>query len=131
MAYADNELHPNEKALLLTVGERIGLSDQEINELIAHPILTNDEESIGEIDRYMLFEDLLDVMMADGKITDEEIDLCRSYAAKMGFNTNIVNHMVDKIKYFLAQGCNTINLREMINVDILTIKSGDKYEKHD
>lgn len=52
----------------------------------------------------MLFEDLLQIILADLKITNEEIRECKRVAKEMGFEEKMVDNLINKMQEHLTNG---------------------------
>ena len=52
----------------------------------------------------MLFEDLLQIILADLKITNEEIRECKRVAKEMGFEEKMVDNLINKMQEHLKNG---------------------------
>lgn len=110
-AYADGHLHKKELELIKKVGTQLGLTGTEIEQEIenrsdvAPPIPEN------ETLRYVLFEDILRIIIADSNIADPEITECKKIAEKMGFETEMVDGLISKMREHIENGfINNTNL---------------------
>ena len=131
-ALADGHLHNKELVLIKAVGRRIGLENSEIEKEIldisslAPPLPEN------EVLRFILFEDLLQIILADLKITNEEIRECKRVAKEMGFEEKMVDNLIGKMQEHLKNGFikNTkveFLESEMYNLTINKIDNGKYY----
>ncbi len=97
LALADGSLDENEHDLLCAVGQKWGLTEAQANDVIRNPdrvkfILPNDPE-----ERFHQLYELVVMMLSDGEITPEEMDLCVTLAAHMGFRPSVVKELVEKV----------------------------------
>ena len=97
LALSDGNLDDKEHGVLCAVGQKWGLSEAQANDVLANPdrvkfILPNDPE-----ERFHQLYELVVMMLADGEITADEMDLCVTLAAHMGFRPSTVKELVEKI----------------------------------
>jgi uncharacterized tellurite resistance protein B-like protein len=91
LATADKHFADQEKAMIIRVGLRNGLSEESISRLIRYPISIEKPEmlSLEKKSDYLL--DCMDLMYADDKIMESELIFVRGIALKLGFSKGIVD----------------------------------------
>ncbi len=102
MAAADNLLHRNEIELINKIGTKKGLNEKEIDSLYK---IRKDEAIVIPKNRTECFDllyDIIEIMNADGEVSEEEFAFCEEIAHKMGFSDTIVKLLVSKIERSLA-----------------------------
>lgn len=104
LGQADHEFHVKEKDFIKKVGERLGLSKYEIDTELCSKIVERPPLPTDEVLRFILLDDLLNLMASDGKINDEEIDVCKKLAMELGFQSDMVISISEKIKKHLVEG---------------------------
>lgn len=103
---ADHHFDSDEKKFIFRIADRLGVGRNEI-EAEMNSLSTDSERPAlptGEIQRFILLDDLLNLMAADRKIREEEVALCKTIAREMGFDDGIVNVIVNKIEKHLDEG---------------------------
>lgn len=102
VAAADGRLEPSEKEILLRVSEQMNLTIDDIA-----PILQNRNQlqfiiSDHSDERIFDLRDLVEMMTADGDISDSEYKLCNEFALAAGFDQlqfdEIVQQQIQKIQ---------------------------------
>ena len=107
MALADGELAENERKLLADIGARIGLSQDEVTEVLSKPqkiklkVPSSKEKKISQM------VDLVAMMMIDGNVDSKEIMLAMALAKEMGLDPAIVKVIADRLLEALKQGLST------------------------
>ena len=97
LAAIDNEFDTDEKALLMEMAEKWGVSGKGLNDIIDSSEIPKIEVPQNENDRFEELAALIGMMMIDGKIYEEEFQLCSLVAMKFGFKPDIVNRIITDI----------------------------------
>lgn len=98
---ADGVIDKTEEKFLSMIGQRCGLSETELKEIIAE--VGADPQAIRFVppkDLPQKIEHLLDMvvmMMADGKIDKMEKTYCAALAVRLGFKPLIIDRMINDI----------------------------------
>ena len=131
-AYADGHLHEKELELIKKVGTRLGLTESVIKEEIENKSNSVPPLPENEILRYILFEDMLQIIIADSKITDTEVAECKRFAEKMGFKTEMVDGLILKMKEHIENGFISNTNVEFLQSEMynLTINKIDNAKYH-
>ena len=103
-ALADGHLDDKELELIKAVGRRMGLENSDIETEIQDKSSLAPPLPENEVLRFMLFEDLLKIILADLKITNEEIRECKRVAKEMGFEEKMVDNLIGKMQEHLKNG---------------------------
>jgi len=104
LGQVDNDFHEKEKEFVRKVGERLGLGQNEIEKELNSTIDERPSLPTEEILRFILIDDLMNLMAADGKIKDEEIDACKKTAQELGFESDMIISISEKIKKHFMDG---------------------------
>jgi len=104
LGQVDNDFHEKEREFVRKVGERLGLGQNEIEKELNSTIVERPPLPTEEILRFILIDDLMNLMAADGKIKDEEIDACKKTAQELGFESDMIISISEKIKKHLMDG---------------------------
>lgn len=103
LANADGELSKAEVDVIFKIGESRGLKKEEITVLFEEELM---KESImvpdNDTERFNQLFDLVTVMLADGKVEDNEIDFCIEVAEGLGFSKAFAGVVVNKIAMGLS-----------------------------
>lgn len=108
----DNDFHEKEKEFIKNVGKNLGIDSAVIENEIHSAMNVRPPLPEDETLRFKLLDDLINLMTADGKIQDEEVELCKKYAKEFGFQSEVVDTISEKIKNHLSEGyaANTIQI---------------------
>jgi len=104
LGQVDNYFHEKEKEFVRKVGERLGLDQNEIEKELNSTIDERPSLPTEEILRFILIDDLINLMAADGKIKDEEIDALKKTAQELGFESDMIISISEKIKKHVMDG---------------------------
>ncbi|MDN5212872.1 hypothetical protein QQ020_12475 [Fulvivirgaceae bacterium BMA12] len=90
IAYADGKLHPSERSLLYTVGEKYGLKGWQIARIIENqaPLDVKVPEDLNH--RLDQIYDLVKMMLADDIIEKSEMRLCEHVTVSYGFKKELI-----------------------------------------
>lgn len=97
IAMADGVLEDSELELIFRIGVRAGISEQEIQRLITRPRSVGFYPPESYKDKIEQLYDMVLVMMVDGEISENEINLCKILALKLGFKSKVIDLIVGKI----------------------------------
>ena len=96
LANADGNIHKKEIELLFKIGQKYGLKDWQIQNLV-------DAKEVFELnipdnfqDRMNLLYDLMLMVYADGKVEKREIEFCEDVAKRFNMSKGIVKWLLDK-----------------------------------
>jgi len=120
--YIDNELHELEKEFVRKVGRRFGLEQALIDEeLKLERSAIEPSFPSSEIMRFMLLDDLLNLMAVDGKIKTEEINYCKEIAEKFGFESSLMDSLAQKLQQHIRSGCMCNHTSSLIKNELFRI----------
>lgn len=85
LANSDGQIDESEQTLIQKIGSAHGMSVEEIEELINHPIEKVDLNKLSSSDRFDTLYNLVHLMKVDGEIFDEEIMYCLNMARKLNY----------------------------------------------
>jgi uncharacterized tellurite resistance protein B-like protein len=104
LGQADSDFHEKEKEFVKKVGERLGINQNEIEKELNSKIDQRPPLPTEEILRFILLDDLMNLMASDGKIMYKEIDVCKKIATELGFEPEMIIIISEKIKNHLTDG---------------------------
>ena len=90
LAYVDGELHPAERSLLYTVGEKYGLKGWQIAKIIESqaPLQLDMPKDLNK--RLDQIYDLVRMMLADNVMEKSEMALCEHVSVNFGFKKELI-----------------------------------------
>ena len=102
IAYADGNIAAAEKKLLYKLGTQKGLLKKQIDDIIANPHKAHFSKPSFDEAIEQLY-DIAQMVLVDGEIHPNEVDLCRSIAKTYGLvddlrNDVLVEKMIDEVK---------------------------------
>lgn len=94
IANADGEIGEDERTMLMEKGQGIGLSQDEISNIInnAHEIQHQIPED--DDDKEEQITNMLDIAMADGEFSPEEYQLCLRVANRLGYSDQELQQII-------------------------------------
>jgi uncharacterized tellurite resistance protein B-like protein len=102
VALADGHLDDIEYQFLVKIGNRFGVSEEEITEIMNNIDKYHFKPPSNKEDRFLQMLNLVRMMMIDGVIDDKEMILCEKFAVGLGFpmekTTLIINYLVEAVK---------------------------------
>ena len=101
MMLADSSIDPLELKTFYELGEKRGLSKEEINDFVLS-VNTTRNVPTNLSDKISLLYDLAQIVWADGKIDDAEVSLMKKFCQRMNFKDEnidkIVTFVLDEVK---------------------------------
>ncbi len=114
LSKVDNFIAKTERELIYKIGERNGLSEELVEDIIEETSTSEAHIPLNDSERFDDLFDLVHLMLVDGIIHESEIDFCMNMAERLGFKKAIVGVLVRKISMNIANGLN----RESIKADV-------------
>ena len=93
LSKVDKHIAAPEIKMIHYIGERNGISFEEIEAIIDNP---GDMPSISNLDPEMKFDYLFNIvqlMKVDGKVFQSEIDFCEKVAMKLGYKPGVISDL--------------------------------------
>jgi uncharacterized tellurite resistance protein B-like protein len=97
VAASDGNISKTEVDFLVNVAKRLYMPFEELKSVLEQPQYVSDYPPESDRERIDQIHDLVCMMMIDGNIDDDEITTCKIFARKLGFKSQIIDHMVDRI----------------------------------
>lgn len=104
IAQSDGFVDEQEVVFLTKVAERFKLSATEIKEIKKHHRKVNFIPPTDFSDRVALLYDIVNMMIVDGNINENEVQLCHKYAQLLEFKDEKINKLIETINCDLAKG---------------------------
>jgi len=96
VAAADKILDAGESELLLLVGNRIGLTAEEVMPLVDNLSILSFIIPEDGLQKTLELQTLVQMMMQDGQIHDREYSLCLEYATRIGYGKEVLDDMIQQ-----------------------------------
>ena len=94
VAFVDKTIDISEKEMLHQIGKRLGFTDPEIDNLIKCVKKSAFDPPYELSKRFEQFYDIIKMVMADGRIDNDEMRLATGLAIKYGFNDNEIPNLL-------------------------------------
>ena len=96
LAVADKELDESESNLLLHIGNRLGLSAEDVMPMVDNLGVLSFIIPEEGMQKTMELQTLVQMMTQDGQVDDREYALCLEYANRIGYSKDILDDMMKK-----------------------------------
>ncbi len=103
LAEADNSDHENEIRFINHVAGRIGLSEQDVDDIDKHPERLNFSLPVTEQDRMTVLYDLLFLMKIDGSVVGAEKELVQELGKRLGFRMDMIEEFIEVMRRYIGQ----------------------------
>ena len=98
IAYADGVLHKSEKALLYKIGEKYDLKGWQIAKIIENQKGFKLEIPENNSKKLDVLCDLVEMMLVDGVISEEEMELCQEATKAFNFEEDVIFSIIKLFK---------------------------------
>jgi len=95
---ADDEENPKELAFIMHIGDRLGLTDDDLKEVSFDMDKYPLQPPAAEKDRVTILYYLLFLMKADGVIRPEEEEFISHFGMKLGFRPDMIMDLISVLK---------------------------------
>jgi uncharacterized tellurite resistance protein B-like protein len=119
LAKLDGFISKEEFSFLLKVGDRAGVTSDEVKKMMLRTTTIKVSKPDNNIDRFDLLYDLLEMTLADGVMDENEIDFCIDMAVRLGFRPAISGVLVRMIAVDMMEACKKDQIREKANSYLL------------
>ena len=114
LAEADDTDHENEVRFINHVAGRIGLSEEDVEEIDKHPERLTFSLPVSEQDRMTVLYDLLFLMKIDGGVVEEEVELVRELGKRLGFRIDMIEEFIQTMARYIGQAVPSNELLDII-----------------
>ena len=101
---ADGKIDPRERIFLKAVCKRVGITDQELADLMSNLTSIEFVSVKDDKERVLQLCDMVFMMLADGKIDKNELAFCMMAAHRLGFHPRVVQELITKIIEDIKRG---------------------------
>jgi len=98
LAMVDGHLHDDEVDLIYLFGNKYGLKDSQIASILDDRDTLKVELPEDPGQQLNQLYDLIMMTYADGVIDEKEVEFCQQLATNMGFNSTIIDQLLDLFK---------------------------------
>lgn len=103
LARADDRMHLNEDKFMRKVAERIGLNENEFEEVKFYPERFTFTLPQSSNERFQCFVDLLNLMKVDEDIAKEEIDFIKRIGLILGIHIPLTEDLIALMEKFIGK----------------------------
>ena len=96
VALADGQLSPEEWELLVSIADRIGITERETQTIKNNPDAVNFMPPKKYDEKVQQIEDLVAVMTIDREINEKEVELCKKISLRLDVLPQIVDNIIEK-----------------------------------
>ncbi len=125
-ALADNNFDIAEKDFIKQVGKRLNIDENELNILLESKVIEQPEIPEDEVQRYILFDDILNLIVIDKKIEEQEESEIKKIAGKLGFPSNMVDDIIVKLKRHIELGFDANQISHSIKNSVFSLTNKNK-----
>ncbi len=125
LSNADKEFATEERALIMEIGKRNGLSEGEIEKIIQKPTGIPSLKNLPTDERFTYMVSIIQLMKADGKVRQAEIQFCEIMAMKLGYRPGVVAEM-SQFVYSDAKMMNLKKLEQIAEINLLNPQDRNK-----
>jgi uncharacterized tellurite resistance protein B-like protein len=93
LSKADRNIAESERELIFAAGERLGLTPDEVNELIEAPVEITNLKNLPSEERFDYLYMVIQLMKADKKVFQSEIQFCERVAMRLGYRPGVVGDL--------------------------------------
>ena len=101
---ADGKIDPRERIFLKAVCKRVGITEQELADLVRNPAGAKFVPPKDDKERLMQLCDMVFMMLADAEIDKRELAFCIAGAGRLGFHAKVVQDLIAKIIASIKRG---------------------------
>lgn len=94
---ADNIVDGDETDFLLDIGDRLGLTSEEVMPIADNLKVLSFIIPEDGYQKTLELQTLIQMMLQDGSIDSREYALCREYANRIGYSKELVDNMIDTL----------------------------------
>lgn len=97
LAVSDGQITDSELAVVAAAASREQLTLEQFNQVIDDPDSVRIELPQDEDTKLTYLRDMVSLMMIDGEVTEQEMAICRVYALSLGFQSSVVDGILDSV----------------------------------
>lgn len=93
LAKIDSHMSEEEKELIYAAGERLGMPEAEVTSLIDNPVDIKHLKDLPSDERFDYLYMVIQLMKADKKVFQSEIQFCEKVAMRLGYKPGVVGDL--------------------------------------
>ena len=114
LANADGEFSGEEKQLIYMIGKANRMKEEEIDDLVAHPVEMPPLSTMTDDDKFEYLFQVVQLMKIDSQVYLSEIKYCEDIAEKLGFKRKVIGALSKQIYSDPAITTNVNALRKAV-----------------
>lgn len=119
VAMSDSNLANVEFDFIIGLANKCYMTQDEVRRVIDHPEQINFYPPQTTRERIDQLYDLVTVMLVDGTIDPRELEICKTFAMRLGFRPAIIDQMIKDVVEYIVNG-----ITAEIAMDNLLAKAG-------
>ncbi|MDX9697777.1 MAG: hypothetical protein RBT49_18435 [Bacteroidales bacterium] len=104
VALADGKMENVEFDFILHLAEKCYMLEKEVKRVIEHPEAITFVQPQTKREKFDQLYDLVTVMLIDGEISDKEMTLCKTFAMRMGYRTQVIDDLIALVVQNVIKG---------------------------
>jgi uncharacterized membrane protein YebE (DUF533 family) len=104
IAITDGSFDSKEKELIMEIGKRSGISQDELKEIDLHPASVSFIKPESNRERIEQLYDLVLLILINDEIAKNETSLCKSFAVKLGLEMKTINTVLPHLIKSISAG---------------------------
>ncbi|MFC6998357.1 TerB family tellurite resistance protein [Rufibacter roseus] len=98
VAVADGYLDESESNFLVTIGDQLGLTEEETQPIADNISVLSFIIPEDGLHKTLELQTLVLMMLQDGELEESEYKLCADYARRIGYSQDVLDEMIDQLK---------------------------------
>lgn len=99
LARTDGNFHDKEMEILFKIGKKYQLKEKHITPLLSTDAVKSDPYNLSHNQSMEQLYDLVEMMLADGKIEETEIIFCKNMVQSMGYDSDLLSKLIEFVKF--------------------------------
>ncbi len=101
---SDGHISDSEMTMLAVICRRLGLDPKILKEILSHPETIKFVVPSDNQEKVFRLVDIVFMMMADGTVNQNEMNLCKTIASGFGFNPSVIDKLLTSIAESIQKG---------------------------
>jgi uncharacterized tellurite resistance protein B-like protein len=104
LAHSDGDFSPAERTLLMRIANRLSLTEEQVQEIIANPLDYPVIPPADREERYERFIQLIQMVAADARVAQSEVEFIKNAGIALGFTPERIEEKFPVILEHLRNG---------------------------
>ncbi|HPD64272.1 MAG TPA: hypothetical protein P5050_02200 [Bacteroidia bacterium] len=101
VALSDGVIDEKEKEYLLSLAQNYSITEEEIMHIIENPDHYVFTAPVDKAERQKQLKEIIRLLLADGKVTQSEINICKKMAVALNYNPSIVVRITNLLQKYM------------------------------